>query len=88
MPLIPAIEDPYGRNRIWFRMPRWIPDSLASLHGLDQGIVNLPVTIDWGPGHEHLDLSEVADIRRIYSSLIANANDAMQEKLINKQLLI
>lgn len=89
MPWIPPIKDPSGRHRIWFRIPRAIPDSLDDLKGPDRGRIVLPISVDWGPPVKGgLDVANDAQLERAYSQIIANGNEQCQITYLNKKLLI
>ncbi len=89
MAWIAPTADPYGRNRVWFRIPRAIPDSLDDLKGPDTGRLVLPVTVDWGPPVTGgLDIDNASQLERAYSQIIANGDEQCQIDNLNKDLLI
>lgn len=49
------------------------PDSLADLKGPTTGVIELPITIDWGPRRAY-DLAKDADRRVVYEVVLQEAS--------------
>jgi hypothetical protein len=54
--------------------PTFVPDSLDELCGPTQGVVTLPLLLDWTPANTY-DLSSEARVRRLYETVLSEALD-------------
>jgi hypothetical protein len=70
------------------RKPRAIVDDLDSLMGPTDGIVELPVTLDWSPKKRY-NVSDVDDRLRMYEAVLNEAfNPRDLQDFLNGDLLI
>jgi hypothetical protein len=75
-------------NRVQFRdvIPYEAPSSLASLRGPAQGMLEVPITVHWGPSRV-FDLGEARQRRMVYLALVREGTPQVQEELLNETLL-
>ncbi|MGW7683678.1 hypothetical protein ACWGID_23275 [Kribbella sp. NPDC054772] len=70
------------------RIPYVVPESLDQLTGPRTGIVELPVSINWGPQRVY-DLANADDKLSLYKTVLSEASTPAQlTSLVNKDLLI
>jgi hypothetical protein len=58
----------------WHAMPVVVPETLEDLHGPAEGVVNLPIWLDWGT-HPTYDLSRRDHVIGMYHAVISEATD-------------
>lgn len=75
-------------GRVLFKdlVPYDTPTSLDALRGPASGILDLPVTVYWGPPHS-FDLQNPADLETAYQALVLEGTPTDQEKFLNERLL-
>jgi hypothetical protein len=87
-----TVTDPSDRGdatgRLLFKdiVPYDMPTSLEALRGPATGMLDLPVTVYWGP-HHRFDLGDPADLETAYQALVREGTTADQESLLNDRLL-
>jgi hypothetical protein len=52
--------------------PTYVPDSLDDLRGPVEGVIKLPLLLDWTPSNSY-DLSSPARVRRMYQTVLSEA---------------
>ncbi|MCL2092444.1 MAG: hypothetical protein FWH11_14810 [Micrococcales bacterium] len=52
--------------------PTFVPDRLDDLRGPTQGVVTLPLMLDWTPANTY-DLSSEPRVRRLYETVLSEA---------------
>ncbi len=67
-------------------VPYDTPTSLDALRGPDTGVLDLPITVYWGP-RQRFDLQDPADVETAYQALVREGTTAHQEALLNEELL-
>lgn len=67
-------------------VPYDTPSSLSALHGPDAGIVDVPITVHWGPRHA-FDLDDAGQRRAAYRAIVREGTPDVQEALLNTGLL-
>ncbi len=67
-------------------VPYHAPSSLEALRGPASGLLELPVTVYWGPGPV-FDLDEVGQRRMAYRAIVRDGTPEVQEALLNADLL-
>lgn len=67
-------------------VPYETPASLSALHGPASGVLELPITVHWGPSRV-FDLSDTGERRMAYRALVREGTPAVQEALLNETLL-
>jgi hypothetical protein len=75
-------------DRVLYRdvVPYETPTSLTSLRGPASGMLELPITVQWGPTRT-FDLSDTGQRRMAYRALVREGTPAFQEALLNRTLL-
>lgn len=75
-------------NRVQFRdvIPYEAPSSLSALRGPADGVLEVPMTVHWGPSRV-FDLAEAGQRRMVYQALVREGTPAVQEALLNETLL-
>lgn len=75
-------------GRVLYRdlVPYETPSSLSALRGPAAGVLELPITVHWGPSRT-FDLSNAGERRMAYRALVREGTAQVQEKLLNEQLL-
>lgn len=76
-------------ERVLYRdiVPYDVPSSLDALHGPATGVVELPVTVHWGPQHVY-DLATAHEAVFAYQQIVREGTTADQERLLNRDLLV
>jgi hypothetical protein len=70
------------------RIPYVVPDSLDQLTGPRTGMVEIPVSVGWGPQRVY-DLGNPVDRQYLYQTVLSEASTLDQlTRLVNKDLLI
>jgi hypothetical protein len=74
--------------RVWYcdMVPYQTPSSLKALHGPGSGLLEVPVTVHWGP-RRVFDLDEVGQRRSAYQAIVREGTPPVQEALLNAGLL-
>mgnify|MGYP003526634990 CR=1 FL=1 len=67
-------------------IPYDTPSSLRALRGPEFGLIELPVTVHWGPQHTY-DLADPSDLESAYQALVREGTTAIQEQFLNERLL-
>lgn len=67
-------------------VPYDTPPSLGALKGRASGVVELPLTIYWGPPRRY-DLSDAHDLRSAYQAIVREGTPDVQEAHLNEALL-
>ena len=77
-----------GARRVLFKdiVPYDTPTSLDALRGPATGVIDLPVTVYWGP-RQRFDLDNPADVETAYQALVREGTTTDQEALLNQTLL-
>ena len=77
-----------GRGRVLYKdiVPYDTPTSLDALRGPATGVLDLPITVYWGP-RQRFDLQDPADVETAYQALVREGTTAHQEALLNEELL-
>jgi len=75
-------------NRVQFRdvIPYEVPSSLSTLRGPADGMLDVPITVHWGPSRV-FDLDEAGQRRMVYQALVREGTPQVQEALLNETLL-
>lgn len=75
-------------GRVLYRdiVPYETPASLAALRGSASGVLELPITVHWGPSRS-FDLSSTGQRRMAYRALVREGTAEVQEALLNERLL-
>lgn len=75
-------------NRVLFRdvIPYEVPSSLSALRGPEDGMLEVPITVHWGPSRV-FDLDEAGQRRMVYQALVREGTSQVQEALLNETLL-
>lgn len=68
-------------------VPYELPRSLDKLTGPENGILQLPNAVHWGPD-PRADLSTRDGVQKAYGALIREGTAAQQEQLLNRHLLL
>jgi len=77
-----------GESRVLYRdiVPYDTPTSLGALHGPESGMLEVPVTVHWGP-RRVFDLDQPALRRAAYRAIVREGTPDVQEALLNESLL-
>jgi hypothetical protein len=67
-------------------VPYDAPVSLNDLRGPGSGLLELPVTVHWGP-RRVFDLDQPALVRAAYRAIVREGTPQVQESLLNADLL-
>ena len=67
-------------------VPYSVPSSLDALHGPSTGVLELPITVHWGP-RKGFDLEHPGLLRAAYRAVVREGTVADQEALLNAELL-
>ena len=75
-------------DRVQFRdvIPYEVPSSLLALRGPAHGMLDVPITVHWGPSRV-FDLDEAGQRRMVYQALVREGTRPVQEALLNETLL-
>ena len=75
-------------NRTLYRdtIPYDVPSSLAALRGPSGGLIELPITVFWGPDRV-FDLNSAGDRLCAYQALVREGTPDVQEGFLNEGLL-
>lgn len=75
-------------ERVLYRdiVPYDVPSSLAALHGPGSGLLELPITVHWGP-RRVFDLDRPGLRRAAYRAIVREGTGDDQEALLNRDLL-
>lgn len=75
-------------GRVLYRdiVPYETPSSLSALRGPASGVVELPITVHWGPSRT-FDLSDTGARRMAYRAPVREGTAQDQEQLLNERLL-
>jgi len=75
-------------ERVLFRdaIPYELPSSLSALQGPVDGMLEVPITVHWGPTRI-FDLSEAGQRRMVYQALVREGTSQIQEALLSETLL-
>jgi hypothetical protein len=76
-------------DRVLYRdiVPYEAPMSLTKLRGPAHGMLELPITVQWGPTRI-FDLSDTGQRRMAYRALVRDGTPEVQEALLNRTLLL
>lgn len=76
-------------DRVLYRdiVPYETPASLTNLRGPASGMLELPITMHWGPTRI-FDLSDTGQRRMVYRALVRDGTPNVQEALLNRTLLL
>lgn len=76
------------RGRVLYKdiVPYDTPTSLDALRGPATGVLDLPVTVYWGP-RQRFDLQDPADVETAYQALVREGTTVHQEAFLNEELL-
>ena len=67
-------------------VPYDTPSSLDALHGPATGILEVPITVHWGP-RRRFDLDEPRDVHAVYRAIVREGTTENQEELLNQDVL-
>lgn len=67
-------------------VPYSVPSSLDALRGPSAGVLELPITVHWGP-RKSFDLERPGLLRAAYRAVVREGTVADQEALLNAELL-
>ncbi|WP_157575132.1 transcriptional regulator [Jiangella muralis] len=67
-------------------VPYETPSSLPALRGPGSGVLELPITVHWGP-QRVVDLGQPAQLRAAYRAIVREGTAEDQEVLLNESLL-
>lgn len=67
-------------------VPYETPSSLSALRGPASGLLELPITVHWGP-RRVVDLDQPAQLRAAYRAIVREGTAEDQEALLNESLL-
>lgn len=67
-------------------VPYETPSSLSALRGPATGMLELPITVHWGPPRA-FDLADTGQWRMAYRALVREGTPEVQEALLNETLL-
>ena len=67
-------------------VPYDTPTSLDAVRGPATGVLDLPITVSWGP-RQRFALQDPADLETAYQALVRDGTTADQEALLNEELL-
>lgn len=81
-----AVSDRTSRVLYKDIIPYDTPTSLDALRGPAIGILEVPVTVHWGP-RRIFDLDDPRDIHAAYRAIIREGTPAVQEALLNAEVL-
>lgn len=75
-------------DRVLYRdiVPYEVPSSLSALRGPASGVIELPITVHWGP-QKRYDLSNTDQLIFAYQQLVREGTPDLQEQLLNEMLL-
>jgi hypothetical protein len=76
-------------ERVLYRdiVPYDVPSSLDALGGPVTGVLELPVTVHWGPQRVY-DLATSHEMVFAYQQIVREGTTADQERLLNRDLLV
>ena len=76
-------------DRVLYRdiVPYEAPMSLTKLRGPTHGVLELPITVQWGP-IRLFDLSDTGQRRMAYRALVRDGTPEVQEALLNRTVLL
>ena len=83
---VSTVADRTGRVLYKDIVPYDTPTSLDVLRGPATGVLDLPITVYWGP-RQRFDLRDPADLETAYQALVREGTTADQEALLNEKLL-
>ncbi|MDN5860260.1 MAG: hypothetical protein L0H84_16750 [Pseudonocardia sp.] len=77
-----------AHNKVLYRdlVPYETPSSLSALRGPATGVLELPITVHWGPSRA-FDLADTGQLRLAYRALVREGTPEVQEELLNEALL-
>ncbi len=75
-------------NKVLHRdtIPYDTPSSLRALRGHGNGILELPLSVHWGPQRAY-DLGDPSDLESAYQALVREGTTDVQEALLNEHVL-
>lgn len=85
------IPNQYGagaRPRMADLRPFAVPSTLDELRGRADAVFELPLDVYWGPRRPPFDMTVPADVRRAYSEIISHGDPELQDRLLNRELLV
>jgi hypothetical protein len=76
-------------ERVLYRdiVPYDVPSSLDALRGPVTGVLELPVTVHWGPQRVY-DLATSHEMVFAYQQIVREGTTADQERLLNREVLV
>ena len=83
---VKAVRQMAGRVLYKDVVPYDAPSSLDALHGSALGMLELPITVHWGPKHVY-DLADLDDAAFAYQQIVREGTQTDQETLLNSELL-
>ncbi len=81
-----TVTDRTGRVLFKDTVPYDTPTSLDALRGPATGVLDLPITVYWGP-RQRFDLQDPADVETAYQAIVRDGTTVHQEALLNEELL-
>ncbi|WP_308465315.1 transcriptional regulator [Rathayibacter soli] len=67
-------------------VPYETPSWLSALRGPASGMIEIPITVHWGPRHV-FDLDDTGQRRAAYRAIVREGTPEVQEALLNVRLL-
>lgn len=67
-------------------VPYDTPTALTALRGPATGILEVPLTVHWGP-RRRFDLDDPRDVHAAYRAIVREGTTAVQEQLLNVDVL-
>lgn len=80
------MDEQTGRVLYKDTIPYDTPTSLDALRGPATGILEVPVTVHWGP-RRTFDLDDPRDVHAAYRAIIREGTTTVQEELLNAEVL-
>lgn len=68
-------------------IPYELPTSLAALSGASSGVIELPISVHWGPQASY-EVSVRSELIFAYQQIVREASSAFQEQLLNADRLL
>lgn len=81
-----TVTDRTGRVLYKDIVPYDTPTSLDALRGPATGVLDLPITVYWGP-RQRFDLQDPADVEAAYQAIVRDGTTVHQEALLHEGLL-
>ncbi len=68
-------------------VPYEAPESLDALRGPAAGVVEVPLSVHWGP-RRVFDLDRPAQAKAAYRAIVREGTPAVQQALLNREVLV